>query len=140
MKENPFKNEIALIKAFHSRDERAFKFIFEQGYKKLCIFSYKIVRDEEEACDIVSESFLKLFSKPEQFSSMGRIMSFMFLCCRNASFDKLAKAKTWEGRMHEYFLLTNDYECIEEQKEEVDMLAIIIKNIEELTADRDWET
>lgn len=89
-----FTNEYDLIIKFKKRDEKAFRYVFNMHYKALVYFTYKIVNDQQEAEDITTDSFLKLFDRCANFSSASTIRNFLYITCRNAAFDLLSKKKT----------------------------------------------
>lgn len=130
--DNPFGTEPLLMKAFHNRDERAFKFIFEHMYTRLCLHTYKIIDNEDEACDMVSEKFIYVFNNPEKFSSIGRIMNFMLISLRNAAYDKLSRIKTEQKSKKEFWIASDSYEELFKEELPDDLQKIITESVNKL--------
>lgn len=73
-----------LIKQLQQGDEKAFKELFETFYPSLCLFARHYLKDEAEAVDIVQESFLKYWSRRNNFDNYTQIKSFLYVVVQHA--------------------------------------------------------
>lgn len=93
MKPKTNQNEHSWVDEFQSGNELALIFFFNQYYKSLYFFSARLVQDEQEAQDIVSDSLVKLWERHQDFSSAQSIKAFLYLTCRNSCLDYLKHLK-----------------------------------------------
>jgi len=77
------------IDRFRKGDREEFKRVYNSCYDGLYTFAYNLVRKETEAQDITTETFIKLWRLKENFESLNNIRAFLYVTCRNASFDYL---------------------------------------------------
>ena len=66
-----------------------FEDIWKEYYRPLIAYTRNIVRQDDVAEDIVTESFLKLYHA----SNRSKPTSFLFTCCKHAAFDYLRAEK-----------------------------------------------
>lgn len=78
-----------IIIEFQQGSKKAFEQIYNQFFPQLLYFARKLVNDEEEAKDIVIETFLKLFNRHQYFESTINIRAFLYVTVRNSCFDHL---------------------------------------------------
>ena len=81
------------VDEFRRGDDAADGKLFTFLFRPLCFYAERITGSQPEAEDIVVESFLKCYSRREQFDNLGNIRSFLYVTVRNASFDHLAAKK-----------------------------------------------
>lgn len=65
--------------------------VFQRYYRSLCYFAQKIVKDQFEAEDIVSETFIKLLHTKLENIHPAELRSFLFTIIRNNCIDILRK-------------------------------------------------
>jgi RNA polymerase sigma-70 factor (ECF subfamily) len=70
--------------------------------RQLVFFANKYVDDTLQAEDIVSESFIKLWDKKDQFDAEGNIKAFLFTITRNACLDFLKGRQRKTPHIKEY--------------------------------------
>ena len=78
-----------LLKLLQQGDEKAFRSLFKEFYASLCLFATHYLGDQEEAADIVQESFLKYWNKRADFDNYCRIKSFLYVVVRHACLNQL---------------------------------------------------
>ncbi len=54
-------------------------------------FCYSLIKDEEEAENLMQDVFIKIWAKREQINPELNFHSFLFTCLRNMAFDYLKK-------------------------------------------------
>lgn len=96
-------DERYLIESFRQRNETALTHIFDLNYKSLCYFAKKLVHDDDEAEDIVSSCFVKLWKSEREVDSMESIKAFLYIACRNACLDHLRKLKVRTINQQQYY-------------------------------------
>lgn len=75
--------------------EKQFKILFEKYYTKLYYSSLAIVRDEDDARDIVNDVFAHIWEKHDSFEDTVNSM-YLYTSIRHRSLDLLKKKKVRE--------------------------------------------
>ncbi|NLR56817.1 RNA polymerase sigma-70 factor [Chitinophaga polysaccharea] len=81
--------EHLLLQKLAAGEQSAFQFLFNQHYKALCYFANSIVANDQEAEDLVQESFSKLWNKRTDFKTAANIKAFLFIATKNACLNFL---------------------------------------------------
>jgi RNA polymerase sigma-70 factor (family 1) len=97
-----------LITSFRMGDKIAFSSIFNKYYASLCFFTSNIIHNPDEAEDIVQDIFHKLWNKHSDFFTLNELKSFLYIGCRNSSFNYLKRNKAKDGQQQELLRLTDD--------------------------------
>ena len=100
--------------------------LFVNDYSHLCFCAEKIVKDKEDAKDIVSDVFLKLCINRDRIHIARTTKGYLFQCVRNGCLNYLEHVK----RIKRYAQAEND--TIEACDDENPLTAMI--SIEELAA------
>jgi RNA polymerase sigma-70 factor (ECF subfamily) len=91
----------------------------------------RILRNEEEAKDIVQDSFLKLWDRRKVLGNIKSIKSFSLTMVRNACIDLIRKHKPETDREH-HILSRTDHQNPEKQLEVSDQLSLVRNIIDHL--------
>lgn len=123
-----------LMKAFRNGNKNAFEEIYNMHYRRLFYFVRKITGNQEEAKDITSETFVKLWRFRERFDTLQNIKAFLYITARNASFDYLRYAKRVAGETRDYCYTVSweDEQSFEREMIETEVLELIYEEIENL--------
>ncbi|MDL2322431.1 RNA polymerase sigma factor [Bacteroidales bacterium OttesenSCG-928-A17] len=107
-----------------------FKSAFVPLRQKLYSFALKMVGNEEEAEDIVQETFLKLWSNRNQLKEVKNPEGFAMQVCKNACIDKLRQQKN-RVDSGEFDLNAEHYTpyTYSEQKNATDLIRRIIEDL-----------
>jgi RNA polymerase sigma-70 factor (family 1) len=70
-------------------DKAALEMLFKVHYAPLCRFARSILKDGEQAEDMVQEVFMKCWDKREQIQLTGSFKSYLFTAVRNHCFNAL---------------------------------------------------
>jgi len=133
MKNATVIDEDYLMGSFKNGQEKAFSKIFDLYYKSLCYFANPITQDSQQAEDIVSECFFKLWQARDSFSSLKKVKAFLYVSCRNACLNYLRNLKRRNAAQELYlsqFEMSEDiilYQIIE-----TEVLSALSNEIEEL--------
>lgn len=113
---------MATVQALHSDnhlfdrmcagDQGALELLFKTHYASLCRFAKSILKDAEQAEDMVQEVFMKCWDKREQIQLTGSFKSYLFTAVRNHCFNalKINERKFWmeEGMEDDERIAVND--------------------------------
>lgn len=80
-----------LLIGIRHKDPAAFDAAFEKWYKKLCYFADSIIKEQAAAKDIVTDSFVKLWIKKRDFTSIDHLEAFVYKSIKNSCLDHLHK-------------------------------------------------
>lgn len=82
-------NHTNIVDSLNNGQQQALDGLFTQYYRALVYFAMRILKNQEEAEDIVIESFSKLWNNREKMESVQNIKGFLYLTTRNACVDHL---------------------------------------------------
>ena len=110
----------------------SFEFFFRQYYTSLCFFANSILHNEEEAKDIVQDSFVKLWDSQTINERAETVKSFLYTSVRNKCVDVLRKKKVIQkAKLQLVKNDGNDFEYFDEVAF-AEMLAQVVNHIEML--------
>jgi RNA polymerase sigma-70 factor (family 1) len=108
------------LTAFNQGSSSAFRIIFENYNKILFSCAMQLVKDKEQAEDIVSEAFTKLWQRHELYQSEDHIKAFLFVATRNACLNYLRHIQRKTASQSELSYLQRD-------KDDKDIITDIIE-------------
>lgn len=79
-----------LLKEYQAGNIQAFELIYNRYKGVLYIHAYKMLRDEDEAKDVVQELFIKLFSKASVICLRTTLSAYLYASIRNRILDIIA--------------------------------------------------
>lgn len=83
--------ETDLISRCQQGDQDALKEIFDQYHKKVYRIAYGVVRQREDALDIVQEVFIKLFRSIRNFKGKSKFYTYLYRMALNTAIDHSRK-------------------------------------------------
>ena len=86
-------------------DRNAFKSIYEKYWQLLYVAACKILKDEDEAKDVVQEVFISLLSKGSSLDIKGSVSSYLYTAVRYKVLDFISRKKV----RTDYLGSLNDY-------------------------------
>jgi RNA polymerase sigma-70 factor (ECF subfamily) len=87
---NPEETE--MISRCQQGDQEALKAIFDKYHKKVYRIAYGVVRQREEALDVVQEVFIKLFRSVKNFKGRSHFYTYLYRMVMNTAIDHKRKA------------------------------------------------
>ena len=79
-----------LLPLIRTKDQRAFTHVYDMYSKSLFAVINNLVRDREEAEDVLQEVFVKIWKNIDSYNeSKGRFYTWILNIARNSSIDKL---------------------------------------------------
>lgn len=106
----PLDLETDIITRFRKGESRALTYVFKLHHNALCYFATQIIRDEQEARDIVADSFIKLWQRSKDFESLDKIRSFLYVATRNACFNYIKHIQRKQASHQEISYLEQESE------------------------------
>jgi RNA polymerase sigma-70 factor (ECF subfamily) len=82
-----------LISRCQHGDQDALKEIFNLYHKKVYRIAYGVIREREEALDIVQEVFIKLFRSIQNFKGKSHFYTYLYRMAMNTAIDHARKVK-----------------------------------------------
>jgi RNA polymerase sigma-19 factor, ECF subfamily len=93
------------------RDEAAFEQVFKTHYKNLRAYAFTILRDEDEAEEMVQQVFFKLWERSENLSFSGPVAAYLYRAVHNESLNFLKHQKVKAGhQLHVAYSMKNKSE------------------------------
>lgn len=89
-----------LVARLKAGDREAFGELYAQYRPRVYRFALKLLRDADQAEDIVQETFLKARGAILSFQASGSLLSWLFTITRNEVFNQLRKTRN-NGRVEE---------------------------------------
>lgn len=89
-----FKKDKYLIKRLRKGDEKAYVFLMDSYHHRLCIYAYSLVRDKDQAADIVQNVFMRTWELRDRLKVKFSIKSFLYRSVYNEFIDQYRKRKS----------------------------------------------
>jgi RNA polymerase sigma factor (sigma-70 family) len=87
------ESEQALVTSALNGDQKAYKALFEMYRQAIFHITVKIVRNPDEANDLVQETFIKAFGSLKTYDHNYRFSTWLYKIAANSSIDFLRKRK-----------------------------------------------
>jgi len=84
--------ETEMISRCQQGDQEALKDIFDKYHKKVYRIAYGVVRQREDALDIVQEVFIKLFRSIKNFQGRSHFYTYLYRMVMNTAIDHTRKS------------------------------------------------
>ena len=85
------REETEIISKCQQGDQEALKEIFDKYHEKVYRIAYGVVRQREEALDVVQEVFIKLFRSIKNFKGRSHFYTYLYRMVMNAAIDHKRK-------------------------------------------------
>jgi len=127
-----------LIKEFQEGDPHAFTYFFQLHYRPLCYFASQLVGNQQDAEDIVKDTYVKLWQKHTDFATPQNIKAFLYITTRNACLNFLRHIQVKESSRKELLYLEEEkgQELIINQMIRAELMQEIYTEIEKLPEKR----
>jgi RNA polymerase sigma-70 factor (ECF subfamily) len=86
------REETEMISRCQQGDQEALKEIFDKYHKKVYSIAYGVVRQREEALDVVQDVFIKLFRSIKNFKGRSNFYTYLYRMVMNTAIDHKRKA------------------------------------------------
>lgn len=120
------------IELFCTGDMVQFKTAYELLYEPIYLFVYNLVKDEHEAQDITTDTFVKLWRLHANFESLSNIKAFLYVTSRNACLDYFRKVQRDRSAQKEILYLLRDGSDVKAEIIESAVFTELTRQIESL--------
>lgn len=117
-----------LLIKFSQGNPKAFEAVFDHFRMHIFYFVKQLTGDKEEAEDITSHTFVKLYELHDKFNTFNNIKAFLYITARNASLNFLRYRKRQQENKEEY-INYEEQEIDESWFAETDIKVEILKRI-----------
>lgn len=124
-----------LMQAFNNGDANAFSKIYNLFNRPLFYFARKLVPDQD-AEDIISICFVKLWDKRADFATLTNVKAFLFIATKNACFNSLRTSQQLSNSQRELHYLLEDSEEVFHHEITTELLQLVHRDIDELAPQR----
>ncbi len=105
-------------------DSKAFTKLYNHYKEPGIRFSMAIIKDEEEAENMLHEVFIKIWNRREQINPELNFNSYIFTCLRNMAFDYLKKMERNQLLQHQYMQMMTDDQGSDSDAEEAKIVLL----------------
>ena len=124
---NSYSGDSSLLaRQLISGNSKAYDFLMESYYKKLCAYAYTLTKDHANAEDIVQTVFVEIWINRRKINPDLSIKSYMYRSVYNGFIDQYRKRKP-VTYLEKKYLEAIDL-VIESEREDVDELIKIVNN------------
>ncbi len=81
------------IRRINRGDVRAFKEIYENMFKSLCLFAYQMFPDKETIHDVVQEAFVVMWNNRKKLDSLAETKGYLYKIVHNKTIKAFNKKK-----------------------------------------------
>ncbi len=82
-------DEQKLIKGLRDGDEEIYQSVFNLHFENLCKYAFTIVRDADDAKDVVQALFMKMWEKKDELVIASTLKSYLYKAVHNLCLNKL---------------------------------------------------
>lgn len=101
MNDLPIENEKLLVSRLRNNEVKSFDILFEKYSARLYRFSFSLLKNDEDAKEIVQETFFRVWEKRHEIDSSKSFKSFLFTISYHLIIDQLrVKLKDQEYRRY----------------------------------------
>lgn len=99
---HPGKDEIQEhAHAFQRGEEKGFNYFFDKLFSALLFYAFRILKNKQDAEDVVGESFIKIWKRHRQFNHPAVIKSWLYTTVYHGCLNRLKQEKRREERKEE---------------------------------------
>lgn len=82
-----------LLFAFKRGEDYAFKVLYDRYWQLLYVSACKVIKDEDEAKDVVQEVFMSLLKKAAEIDVQASLSNYLYTAVRYKVFDAISRRK-----------------------------------------------
>lgn len=125
-------SEEILIQECLKNNEKAQRFLFESHQARMFAICMRYLEDEDEAFDVLNESFLKVFKKLKHIKSATKLEPWIRRIVVNTALDSIRKNKSYR----KVFVKTNESAHFEDPNDKTDDIGEWWENALQIPQDR----
>ncbi len=110
-----YSSDPDIVAAIRRGDEQAFEKTFRQYYPRLCNYAGSLLKDEEEAEEVVQTVFVNIWEKREDLEITLSLKSYLYRAVHNHCLNRFKHASVREvHREHTLYFSSESYESVTE--------------------------
>lgn len=121
-----------IITGLNNRDRNAFKCVFDDYYKSVCMFVRKYIPDLDQSEDIAQDVFVSIWEKKVQFVNLQTLKSYLYKTARNKALNLLEHEAVKKGYQDKTILTTSTEYFFEKTFVENETQQLMIKMLDKL--------
>ncbi|HRI07932.1 MAG TPA: sigma-70 family RNA polymerase sigma factor [Nannocystaceae bacterium] len=94
---SPDADDLALVEACRSGDRNAFKILMQRYQRKVYSVAFGFLRNQEDALDVVQESFIKVHRYLGNFEGNSSFYTWLYRIVTNLCIDHMRKNKRYKA-------------------------------------------
>jgi RNA polymerase sigma factor (sigma-70 family) len=106
--------DIDHLEKFRNGNRQAFQAVFELLYKPVCELAFKVTGSYNDAEDICSEAFIKVYETKDRFESFQHIKAFLYTTAKRLSLNYLRNAEIHQRSHKEIAYLSSNLSAWEQ--------------------------
>jgi len=87
------ETDVNLVKRTQNGDRDAFRILVERYQRKVFSICYGMVRNQDDAMDLVQETFVKVFKHVDRFEGNSSFYTWIYRIARNVTIDYIRKSQ-----------------------------------------------
>jgi len=121
------------LNEFQRGTQKGFTWFFNVHNKSLFYFASRLIQDIPQAEELVSQCFIKLWERQQNFETAENIKAFLYITCRNSCLKHLRdlKRKTADQQLY-LSQLEESEETVLYEIIDTEIISIIAREIEDL--------
>ncbi|MBS7565170.1 RNA polymerase sigma-70 factor [Mucilaginibacter sp. Bleaf8] len=108
-----------VLAAFIAGDETAFRIVYEENFKKLYIFSFKFLKNKEQAEEVVNDAFLNVWINREKIDPQLPIAPYLYTVTKRLALNVLRQIANSQKAIDDL------WKTIEQQSNETEDLVFL---------------
>lgn len=129
--------ECNLMERFRMGNSNAFREIYDLYAKPVFYYAVKLLRNENDAQDVVGDSFRKLWEARASFAGLNNVRAFLFVVARNGCIDYVRLGQKEKTSHEEYRIVAEESEdYIINMLVKTNLLELVRREVEKLPAQR----
>lgn len=97
------------------QDRQSFEFLYKSHFRKLYVLSYRYLRNQEQAEEVVNDVFIKLWNLGDRLDNKQSLSAYMSRSVVNASLNMIKSNQRYDSRLDSYQLTIPEDEDVADQ-------------------------
>ncbi|MDR2283728.1 MAG: RNA polymerase sigma-70 factor [Sphingobacterium sp.] len=114
-------------------DEKAFLMLYDKYWERLFVYAVNIVKDRNEAEDVVQEVFTKLWRVRESLLSVRNLNAYLITITRNQALKNILGSKRMTESIQSFiYYVEHDYPSLDKEYDAKELASLIEKHVDHL--------
>jgi RNA polymerase sigma-70 factor (ECF subfamily) len=108
-------SDAELYQGICRQDRQSFEFLYKSHYRKLYVLSYKYLRNEEQAEEVVNDVFMKVWNLGDRLDNKHSLSAYMSRSVANASLNIIKSNQRYDGKLDSFKHTLSESDEMEDQ-------------------------